>query len=194
VIPGLDDYKPTAEKVIDAPGTHQLRFVNVDEQLWLFVDDEAVEFDRPTTYESLDNYVPITDVRRSAVGATDLSPAGIASVGADVRVSHLRIKRDVFYTREEQNDAIDEIELVSDDPSDRSKDRFFMLGDNSPASKDGRMWGDVKWAERRLLIGKAVYIYWPHAIPASFSFEVPVFGSKKYIPFWPNFGRMHRVR
>jgi signal peptidase I len=194
VIPGLDDYKPTASDVIKAPGKHELRFANIDEQLWLFVDDEAVEFDAPTTYESLDNYMPITDPARSPVGASDLSPAGIASVGADVTVSHIRLKRDVFYTRGEQEDAIDEIELVSDDPADRAKDRFFMLGDNSPASKDGRMWGDVKWVERRLLIGKAVYIYWPHAVPASFSFEVPVLGSKKYIPFWPNFARMHRVR
>jgi signal peptidase I len=69
-----------------------------------------------------------------------------------------------------------------------------MLGDNSPASKDGRLWGPVDYVERRLLIGKAVYIYWPHAIPASFSFPVNIFGSKKYIPFWPSFSKMERVR
>jgi signal peptidase I len=126
------------------------------------------------------------------VGATDLSPAGIAAAGADVTVNHLRIKRDVFYTQGDQSDAINQIALKDKDNDE--EDQFFMLGDNSPASKDGRLWGDVDYVERRLLIGQAVYIYWPHGIPASFSFPIKVFGSKKYVPFWPNFGRMHRVR
>jgi signal peptidase I len=193
VIPGSDDYKPTAKDVIDAPGTHQIRFANIDEQLWLFVDDELVEFDSPTSYDPPDNYVPIVDPRRSHVGASDLLPVGIASAGADVRVSHLRVKRDVFYTREDQHNAVYEVHLTRD-PADRNKDQFFMLGDNSPSSKDGRMWDSVKYVERRLLIGKAVYIYWPHGIPASFSFPVNVFGSRKYVPFWPNFSQMHRIR
>jgi signal peptidase I len=192
VIPGVDNYKPVAKNVINGAGTYEFRFVNVDEQLWLFVDDEPVEFDAATTYDSLGNYEPVTDRRLSAVGATDLSPAGIASEGVDLRVSHLRIKRDVFYTRGEQDDAIDDIALA--DKENNEEDQFFMLGDNSPASKDGRMWGPVDYVERRLLIGKAIYIYWPHGIPASFSFPVNIFGSKKYIPFWPNLGRMERVR
>jgi signal peptidase I len=189
VIPGLESYQPVAKKVIDGADTYQFRFANIDEQLWLFLDEEPVEFDVATTYDSLNNYEPVTDPKRSA---TDLSPAGIASNGADLRVTHLRIKRDVFYTRGEQEDAIDDIALA-DKPNDE-EDQFFMLGDNSPASKDGRMWGPVDYVERRLLIGKAVYIYWPHGIPAGFSFPVNIFGSKKYIPFWPNIGRMERVR
>lgn len=191
IIPGLEAYQPTAKQAIDGAGTYEIRFANVDEKLWLFVDEEVVEFDAPTTYESLGNYEPVTDPQ-PPFGATDLSPAGIASNGADVRVSHLRIKRDVFYTRGEQDDAIDEITLADKDNDE--EDQFFMLGDNSPASKDGRMWGPVDYVERRLLIGKAVYIYWPHGIPASFSFPVNIFGSKKYLPFWPNFDRMERVR
>jgi signal peptidase I len=191
-IPGLDAYHPAASNVVDGAGTYQIRFVNVDQQLWLFINDKLIEFDAPTTYDMLGNYMPVTDARRSALGATDLSPAGIASVGADVRVGHLRVKRDIFYGRAEQLGAISEIQLLDSDDND--KDQFFMLGDNSPASKDGRMWGPVDYVERRLLIGKAIYIYWPHGIPASFSFPVNVVGSDKYIPFWPNFGRMHRVR
>jgi signal peptidase I len=192
VIPGLDSYQPAAKNVIDGAGTYAFRFANIDEQLWLFVDDEPIEFDGATTYEPLDNYEPVTDPQLSRFGATDLAPAGIASNQADVRVSHLRIKRDLFYTRPEQDDAINEIVLADKDNDEL--DQFFMLGDNSPASKDGRMWGPVDYVERRLLIGKAIYIYWPHGIPASFSFPVNLFGSKKYLPFWPNVGRMERVR
>jgi signal peptidase I len=196
VIPGLEDYKPVAADIINGAGTYQFRFVNVDEQLWLFVDDEVVEFDTPTTYESLGNYVPVTDPTKSALTATDDSPAGIASVGADVRLSHLRIKRDVFYTRNdrgEQPDSINEIELL-DDAADDQKDQFFMLGDNSPASKDGRLWGPVDYVERRLLIGKAVYIYWPHSWPATYSIPLKFRNWRFDFPFWPNFERMRRIR
>ncbi len=44
-------------------------------------------------------------------------------------------------------------------PSDRfGPDEYFALGDNSVASKDSRYWGQVY---HRLLLGKAVCVYWP---------------------------------
>lgn len=44
-------------------------------------------------------------------------------------------------------------------PSDRfGPDEYFALGDNSPQSKDSRYWGQVP---ERLLLGKAVWVYWP---------------------------------
>ena len=52
-----------------------------------------------------------------------------------------------------------------------------MLGDNSAKSKDGRLWGpDDYWVPRELLIGKALFIYWPHSwneIPVR-QYPVPV--------------------
>jgi signal peptidase I len=65
-------------------------------------------------------------------------------------------------------------------------DQFFPLGDNSPASKDGRLWHAESTyipnvVDRSLLIGKALYIYWPHALDNIF-------------PFCPNFPRMGFVR
>ena len=57
------------------------------------------------------------------------------------------------------------------------EDRFLMLGDNSPRSKDSRGWdlSDREWdsisnresweVPRSLLTGKAFYIYWPHGVP-----------------------------
>ena len=40
----------------------------------------------------------------------------------------------------------------------------MALGDNSPQSKDSRLWATDKtgfYVERELLIGKALVIYWP---------------------------------
>ena len=57
------------------------------------------------------------------------------------------------------------------------QDRFLMLGDNSPRSKDSRGWGtdDSAWDDtterkawevpRQFLTGKAFYVYWPHGMP-----------------------------
>lgn len=48
--------------------------------------------------------------------------------------------------------------------SESGKDQFFALGDNSPQSKDSRLWATPNteyFVERDLLIGKALFIYWP---------------------------------
>jgi signal peptidase I len=69
-------------------------------------------------------------------------------------------------------------------------DEFFPLGDNSPQSRDARVWsqyGDGEqphpppFVRRDLLTGKALLIYWPHAW-------------RRPIPFLPNFRRMGLIR
>lgn len=74
-------------------------------------------------------------------------------------------------------------------------DEFFMLGDNSPASKDSRLWeGQTKHVvERKLLIGKAVYIYWPHGWPTGINVALPLLGGEIRVPFYPNFKRMRLI-
>lgn len=53
-------------------------------------------------------------------------------------------------------------------------DEFFMMGDNSPRSKDSRLWpqrfrGPLvehrHAVQRSALVGKAFFIYWPHGVP-----------------------------
>jgi signal peptidase I len=73
-------------------------------------------------------------------------------------------------------------------------DQFFVLGDNSAASKDSRLWLEGHHVDRDLLVGKALAIFWPHAIPASWSVPVTVGGVELRLPSWPNFGRMRYVR
>jgi signal peptidase I len=84
------------------------------------------------------------------------------------------------------------------------EDQFFVLGDNSPSSKDSRLWMrgeqrqfgskvfEVKqpggpYVERRLLTGKALFVYWPHSWG-----KVP--GTNIPLPFFPNVWDMRLVR
>lgn len=75
------------------------------------------------------------------------------------------------------------------------EDRFFVLGDNSPFSADSRLWPRKPlngkpldyFVDRKLLIGKALFIYWPHSWD-----RVP--GTKIPFPYFPNFEDMGLVR
>jgi signal peptidase I len=77
-----------------------------------------------------------------------------------------------------------------------AQDQFFVLGDNSPRSLDGRLWrAPENYVKRELLIGKALFVYWPHGwdtIPGT-SVKVPnlpLIGGN-YIP---DFSRMRMIR
>jgi signal peptidase I len=186
-ISGKADFTPTASTAVRGPGTYTLRFSNVDEQLLLWVNDTLVEFNAPTTYPSLNNYEAVQS--RPVPGSeepTDLSPVGIAAEGdTAVEISHLKIRRDVYYLSRDDN-AYRGGPIRSS--IDLQADQFFMLGDNSPKSSDGRFWPSQNYVDRRLLIGKALLIYWPH----SFNY-VGIADHKIPFPFWPNFSRMRFV-
>ncbi len=64
----------------------------------------------------------------------------------------------------------------------REKDQFFPMGDNSTQSLDARVWpGPNHFVERDLLIGRAIYVYWPHTL-------------NEPVPFFPNFAKMKFIR
>ena len=75
---------------------------------------------------------------------------------------------------------------------------YLMLGDNSPASKDSRLWWEIGPHLKRLesdyqvgtvpedqLIGKAFFVYWPAGYRPSWSPGIGII---------PNFGRMRWIR
>ena len=61
-----------------------------------------------------------------------------------------------------------------------ASDQFFPMGDNSPASSDARVWSN-HFIPRRLLIGRAVVVFWPHCW-------------MEPIPYTPNISRMGLIR
>jgi signal peptidase I len=68
-----------------------------------------------------------------------------------------------------------------------ASDQFFMLGDNSPMSMDARLWDGEQYVSRELLVGKAIYIFWPHSFDKFPGTNIP-------FPFFPNFARMRLIR
>jgi signal peptidase I len=75
--------------------------------------------------------------------------------------------------------------------------QFFVMGDNSAESSDSRLWANPDpetggkpggaYLERRLLIGKALCVYWPHSWH-----RIP--GTPIPFPLFPNIADMRLVR
>ncbi len=204
-----DDGKTVVDTVsattsIRGPGNYRLRMSNCDHEVLLWVNDSLVKFDGPTTYSSPRLVAPVW----TPADPSDLAPAGVGSRGAAVKISDLRVFRDKYYiaatSSYESNDFIggwggERLQRAMHTPEewetsglfepmnrrfvefDLERDQFLPMGDNSPASSDGRFWTDHHYVERDLLIGKALLIYWPHTW-------------NRPIPFTPNFRKMGPVR
>ena len=209
---------PKASTRLRGPGEYHVRWSNCDDEVLLWIDDRVVEFDGPTTYRSPANVKPVW----SPEDPGDLEPAGVGALGVPVAVSRLRLWRDVYYvatsyqTPMADNDykkRYSESEIVeilrtpelwskTDLFESRRDDgdveftlgdgEFFPLGDNSPQSRDARLWSVPDYSamyseppepfvRRELLTGKALLIYWPHSW-------------RRPIPYLPNFKRMRLIR
>jgi hypothetical protein len=119
------------------------------------------------------------------VGPTDRAepsriPLRIGARGVEVDVSRLRVFRDIYYTRGQGRNA-------SDQPIRLGADEYFVLGDNSPVSNDGRSWlqGAIK---RSQLIGKPFVVHLPSR-PGRISFA----GFTRYVRI-PDFSRIRYIR
>ena len=179
-IDGVPDFHPVAETRIHGRGTYEVMFSNVDRQLLFWIDRQVVPFDADTTYP---------EFHTQGARLPDLSPVGIGARGAALTARHVRVLRDIYYRP-------DGMTAAGPFTFPLAADQFFMLGDNSDCSKDGRKWSDDPaypgasyrleyFVRRDLLIGKAIFIYWPHSWD-----QVTLFGVEIPFPFFPNFRRM----
>ncbi len=222
---GLAGFAPAADTALKHPGTYRVAFSNVDDQLRLWVDGTLVEFDATTEYSADEVWGSRQEIipRTSESDPGDLAPAAIGARGAKLVVSRLQLWRDIYYAadsyREPRRDNIisdftrpfsPELFEMPRNPSlwERFRERnhvefpltgdqFFVMGDNSPASSDARLWlsGDSRtggqpggsYLERQLLIGKALCVYWPHSWN-----RIP--GTPIPFPLFPNVEDMRIVR
>lgn len=219
-VDGFDNYSTTAKTPVSAAGSYHLQFANVDDQLLLWVNGKSIElseagagllYEADQVFEKRSNAIPAST--ESDLG--DLAPAGIGARGTTVKVHRLQILRDIYYIATNQSkphqkcdypkpNAVGIRELFTDPEAwSRFRDRvrvefpikeaqLFVMGDNSPASSDCRLWTTPNregtkpggpYLDRRLLIGKAVCVFWPHS-----------WGGIGVLPGFPNFGDMRLVR
>lgn len=229
VTPDREVELATAPCGISGPGSYHLRYANVDDRLVLWVNDQVVEFGAGA---SLDQPHAIT---ANLPTNDDLTPVAIAAEGLNLSVSELLIERDIYYRADmsfEDHRGGDQARFRRDlarniqRPEDWSQrylqesgeldvlelkvdpDGFLAFGDNSPRSRDSRLWAkDMQSVPRRFLVGKAFFIYWPHGVPFlndGRGFTVAshrdmlgrtVDDYPRYTaPFYPQISRMKRIR
>ncbi len=80
-------------------------------------------------------------------------PIRFGARGVDIKVSQLKLYRDIYYTDSRSRHAVNR-------PYELHDDEFFVLGDNSPVSHDSRRW-DKPCVNRSHLIGKPFLVHLP---------------------------------
>lgn len=199
------------------PGRYGLEFANVDDRLLFSVNGSLIG--AGVEFEAGD--APLVPT------AADLSPAAISARGAAISASDLVLKRDIYYTQTPgRNDygpvwedqyprtpvelfdfladpsRFPNLERVRREEYELAADRYLMMGDNSPRSKDSRGWGSADWqwdtVDRQswevpleLITGKAFFVYWPHGVP--FGPDIRI-GPDLRVPFRPYLERMRWIR
>ena len=103
---GETNAEPTAMTSVRAGTRHSIRFSNSDDQLLLWIDDDLVEFDAPTTFNSLamrsdeENHPHFLETH-----PLDAAPVGIAVRDGEATIHRLRIDRDKYYIATQDSDA-----------------------------------------------------------------------------------------
>jgi signal peptidase I len=152
-------------KNFDGPGEYGLRFANVDCRLRVWVKNgglggiwKRVDFGDKADYPftPIEEFDPFDRYHEGLTKANDLdAPASVGAKGA-VTVKNLVLYRDTVFTHMDElrpDNLADKVDTYFVQPG-----HYMCLGDNSAQSSDGRDWGTVP---ERLLLGRAVCVFWP---------------------------------
>ncbi|MEZ6089013.1 MAG: S26 family signal peptidase [Pirellulaceae bacterium] len=211
---GESTRSPFGQTSVRAGQRFRVRFSNYDNELLLWINNDAIVFDGPTTYNSLDYRTHQQDRPYwSADDPLDAAPLAIGVSGVGATMHHARVLRDKYYiavpkmlrASDPFNDYMRQ-QGVDNSPRNVQRilstpqlwdsttlwgarrqqdykleaDQYFPLGDNSPESADARGWTGAHFVPRDLLVGKAVFVFWPH----------PWYSP---LPYTPNFRRMKLI-
>ena len=162
-----------------------VKFANVDHQLIFQYGSKKLTYDLGWNMEDAG---PIRE---------DIEPRVEIFGSGRLTLSHIAIFRDIHYTEPPRYSSRSEgSRATKDHPFTLEEDQFFVLGDNSPNSEDGRLWNRSGVANKGLpnyrmgtvprdyLVGKALFVYWPSGFKpfAEFPFGIV-----------PNVGRMRFI-
>jgi signal peptidase I len=211
----------SAERFVD------IEFWHVDQAVWLFVDGERLlqvpyEYAPTGTTPQMRLIESGIDPARYRNDPVAAKPAPIQSMawnfaGSPVTVRRMQLDRDLYYqpgillpgNQVASNGPVllgKAFATDIDNPARLGPDEYLMLGDNSPASRDGRFWGrphpllrDLIGFEkpfvvpRELIVGKAWCVYFPATYPLAggLNMQDPAARSPNLVP---NFGAMRFIR
>lgn len=155
----------------------EISFEHLDYRLALKVGDREVLATSDDSKSSA-YYAPTPKSLRGRRG-TGANPPQIHAIGGEFNINHMVVERDIHYYHTER-ETRDTVNLPpggwgsEDDPILLRSGEYFMLGDNTAASKDSRLWDRVDarfvWRGKDFqlgtvpedqLIGRAFFVYWP---------------------------------
>jgi signal peptidase I len=184
----------------------EVEFENLDYRVALRMDGEEVIATTDSQYAP--NIAQLLE-RPYRDGRFDQAAVAIGAEGLPLELRHLIVERDVFYRSDFQLEDRNYITgrrnalaqfpgwgtannpiLLRDDPPD-----YFCCGDNSPQSKDSRLWWEVSplldpqsyqygTVPGDQMIGRAFFVYWPGGYRLSKDTPAAI----------PNVGRMRIIR
>jgi signal peptidase I len=150
-----------ARREVNAPPSgvfSPVKFANVDHQLLFEVNGELLAVDMGRSPDALE-------------GDPEALPQAAITGCGKLTLSHVGILRDIYYTGDNRPSHLGR--AVAGKPFTLGPDEFFVLGDNSPNSEDGRWWPEPTVANRGwkppragvvpryYMVGKALFVYWP---------------------------------
>ncbi len=179
-----------------------VEFWHVDQSMQLFVDGDRIlnlEYD----WRPIERYENASGGAFENIGPYDIPNVGRPPQlvwrfeGAPTTLRRVRVDRDLFYRAVSlPNQRAPGFATHPDTVAVLGPDHFMMLGDNSPASSDSRVWGASDplvvtqidpapfVVHRKLLLGKAWSVYFPSPYRL---------GNTKY-RIVPDFGRLRLIR
>jgi len=151
-----------SSKQIEPPAINKMvsvNFANVDHQLIFQFGKEKLTYDLGRGPEDMGQRMTGIEPHMEIFGSGKLT------------LSHIAVFRDIYYTSKLGN-APNTARAVEGSPLTLGADEFFMLGDNSPVSGDGRWWSEPGKGNhgrlyrqgivpREYLVGKALFVFWP---------------------------------
>jgi len=168
---------------LPSDGPTLVEFANVDHQLIFRFGSDKLTYDLGRSAEDAGERksrstpdIAQPDVHSGPAGgfatAGDVQPQVKIFGSGTVTVSHIAIFRDIHYTAKRSAGSPEEGRAIEGNPFTLGKDEFFVLGDNSPNSEDGRWWNKAGIGNRGqsyregvvpcdYLVGKAMFVYWP---------------------------------
>jgi signal peptidase I len=175
-------------------GPMHVEFSNVDYVVSLRIDGREVF--RTTDQQYSPDIAGLLDAQRQSSLIAKRPAIRIVASNQTASVKHLSLWRDIYYLSRGRRPVDGEPYAASPDNIMRlGPDEFFVMGDNSQISGDGRYWTepiDLPWEDlhieagrvpARFMLGKAFFVYWPagyrpmESLPAL----APNFGDMRFI-------------